>query len=153
MLPAPPGFPDTIHLSQLITATYDGTPLRVQSELDLGPDAVVAALSPLGGPPVMTIRWTGAGIEIDKSEALPPALDGRRILADIMLAYWPPAVVSAQLSAGTAFSATETQRRVTHNGATMIEIQTVQSDHRETVTIINSAQNYELTIISKRPKP
>lgn len=152
-LPAKPDYPETLHLSQLITATYDGAPLRVQSELNLGSDLVSAALSPLGGPPVMTIQWTSAGIEVDKGAALPDAVDGRRILADIVLAYWPVDFVQFHLSDGATFSANDGQRVVAANGQAIIEINATQVGDREAVSIANFAQNYELSIVSKRPKP
>lgn len=152
-LPALPQFDEALHLSQLITATYGDAPLRIQSELDLGPDQVVAVMSPLGGPPMMTIRWSSAGIGVEKDAALPGALDGRRVLADIVMAYWPVAFVNTHLDDVAVFREDGTRRQLLLGEEVISEITTTQTGDRETVTITNFAQNYDLTIVSKRPKP
>ncbi len=146
--PIRPSYPVEARLSQLITTTHNGQEILVQGDLYLGPDRVMAVFSYPGGPPVLTIRWMRAGMDVIRDSSVPAALDGRRILADIFLANWPILTVQAHLS-GEATLVSETGRRIVMlGGRTILEIAISDTSSRTKIALHNHAQGYVLTIVS-----
>lgn len=144
-----PEFPENVQLTQLVSTTRDGQTLRVQGDLVLGPQAVDVAFSVLGGPQVMAIHWSEAGLNVSGSDAVPRGLTGRRVLADIVLAHWPTAYLQQHLSVGAVIAESGGRRTVSVGGAVIVEITTGKSAGRTEITLVNHAQGYEMTIISK----
>lgn len=151
--PIRPSYPVEARFSQLITTTHNGQAVLVQGDLDLGPDRVMAVFSSPGGPPILTIRWTATGMDVIRDSSIPAALDGRRILADIVLANWPILTVQAHLS-GEARLVSEPGRRVVMlDGRTILEIGISDTGSRTKIALHNHAQGYVLNIVSKPVAP
>ncbi|WP_417514721.1 DUF3261 domain-containing protein [Minwuia sp.] len=146
--PAQPYYPEVTRISQLITTVHDRQQLRFQGDLQLGREAVTAVFSLPGGPPLLTINWTAGGIDVHKTTAVPVGLDGRRVLADIVLSFWPASIIETHLIGGRV--ADEIGRRtIKCDGDPVIVIDHKGDAARTETRLLNLAQGYYLTIVSK----
>lgn len=151
--PVRPSYPAMARFSQLITTEHDGRSVRVQSDLELGPERVTAVFSLLGGPPVLTIYWTAGVMDVTSDNSVPVGLDGRRILADIVLANWPASIVQKHLSRGARLVMKPGRRIVSSGARTIIEIDISDTGDRKIFRLHNHAQGYALIVMSKLGTP
>lgn len=146
VLPSPPSHPGGPPLSQLVSGRYQERRQVFQADLDLGPEQVDVALSIPGGPVMARIRWDSDGVRTDGADAVPAAIEGERILADLFLSRWPVEHVQSSLSAGAVVVQDDGRRVVYEGKRTVIVIETHHAGGIESTMVRNYDYGYDLTI-------
>jgi hypothetical protein len=116
-LPRPGELGRTLEAAQLVTAHYGEQTIVFESHLSATPERfLLVGLDSLGRK-ALTITWTDAGIVTEAAPWLPDTLRADNILADIVLLYWPEAVVRRTLAAaGANLVSGPRQRRIIRAG-------------------------------------
>lgn len=117
-LPAPASLGRSIEADQLVVAHYAERTVTFEARISASPTRVdIVCVDPLGRTS-LSIHWTATGIASDKAPWVPDDLHPDNILADIVMLYWPEAVVSRALAAsgGTVIAAADV-RSIQSRGA------------------------------------
>jgi len=116
-LPRPADLGRSVEVAQLVTARRGGDAYVFEARLSVTPERVLLAGVDSMGRRAMTVTWTDAGLEVEAAPWLPEALRPGSMLADIVVLYWPEAVVAKALApAGGTLAADGHGRRVTIGG-------------------------------------
>ncbi len=151
-MPPAPGFPDPFEVAQTIWGTQpDGTLTRFQARLSVAPALVKAVLLDDLGRRALTLTWGPDTFAIDRAPWLPAEVEGPRMLADLMMVYWPLSIVQAALD--PPLSATQstdgTDRRILSNGVPYIHISRPPGNPWPGPALLeNQALGYQLKIHS-----
>ena len=92
-LPSPAELGRSVDVVQLVTARHDGESFVFEGRLLIRPDRLVLVGSDGMGRRAMTVTWASGKIDVERASWLPDNLRPENILADIVLLYWPEAVV------------------------------------------------------------
>ncbi|WP_161539690.1 DUF3261 domain-containing protein [Paramagnetospirillum kuznetsovii] len=92
-LPSPADLGRSVEVVQLVTARHDGESFVFEGRLLIRPDRLVLVGSDSMGRRAMTVTWEAGKVEVERASWLPETLRPENILADIVLLYWPEAVV------------------------------------------------------------
>jgi hypothetical protein len=114
-LPTPPWphHADPIEAMQRIEATLpDGTRLAFQARLSLGPQGATVVLLDDLGRRAVTATWTDLGAHVSQASWLPSWMEGRRMLADLVMVYWPQTLVRSGLPSTLEVEEVQGDRRV-----------------------------------------
>jgi hypothetical protein len=96
-LPAPGDLGRSVESVQMVTARHGGDSFIFEGRLSVTPDRLLLAGSDSMGRRAMTVTWTKGRVEIERAAWLPDSLRPENILADMVLLYWPEAVVRQAL--------------------------------------------------------
>ncbi|WP_413203973.1 DUF3261 domain-containing protein [Rhodospirillum sp. A1_3_36] len=99
-LPTPhwPHHAAPIEAMQRIEATSpNGTRIAFQARLSLGPQGAAILLLDDLGRRAITATWTDLGAHVSQASWLPSWVEGRRLLADLVMVYWPQTLVRSGL--------------------------------------------------------
>lgn len=98
-LPRPGDLGRPVEATQLVRARYGEQSIVFESHLSASADRfVIVGLDTLGRR-ALTVTWTDAGIEMESAPWLPRQIRPEHVLADLVILYWPEAVVRAALAA------------------------------------------------------
>lgn len=147
-LPAPPNYPETRALTQIIRARRDGETRAFEAALTLSPAEVVIVIAAVAGPRLATITWTGEGVSQDRAALAPDAVPVENVLADIFVGMWPAEAVRASLPDGVELSE-ETGVRILSRGDEQLILVVTDPANPHVTTLTNVALGYELTIRSR----
>ena len=87
-----------IEVSQLVVAQYGSRNLAFEGRVSASHDHFdLLCIDPLGRQAIR-IHWTASGIVSDKAQWVPEDLHPDNMLADIVMLYWPEAVVAQALA-------------------------------------------------------
>lgn len=103
------------------------------------------------GQRVLSLRWNGTTLDVQRHPLLPAQVDPARVLRDIQYAFWPTADVQAVLPAGWHLR-DEVQRRDLLNGDSLVLRIDYESDvprWQGTVRLDNKLEGYRLEIRSE----
>jgi hypothetical protein len=152
LLPARPGYPETVELAQTILASFDGRRVALGAALALSPERVWIVLTAADGPRILTLDWTAAELAEERTALAPAGLRGAEVLAAIFLAQWPRAAVAAALPAGAALAEVDGRRRVAFAGRIVAEVadQPAGPDGRRRQDLRNFDFGYQMAIITER---
>ncbi|MDZ4759884.1 MAG: DUF3261 domain-containing protein [Alphaproteobacteria bacterium] len=149
-LPPKPGYPGAYTGVQTVVGEYGGRRAAFEAVLELSPDVASIALTTVGGPRILSVRWSSAGIVEDRTPLAPPELKGISVLADIFLSLWPVEAVQAAAPAGVEITEAGALRRVAAAGRTIVEVETLQrSDASMRQELRHSDFGYTLRITTE----
>jgi len=100
-LPRPSELGRSLETMQLVTARFGDRVLTFESRLSASAaQFLMVALDPLGRR-LLTIAWSDAGLVFEAGAAAPAAMRPENILADLVILYWPEAVVRRAVAPAT----------------------------------------------------
>jgi hypothetical protein len=99
LLPGPASLNRRIEASQLVVARYGARTIAFEARISAAPDHFDLLCIDTLGREAMRIHWTQAGIVAEKAPWVPENLRPENMLADIVMLYWPEAVVADALAA------------------------------------------------------
>lgn len=148
-LPAPPAYPRTETLIQTVVGRYQDRRTAFQAVLDLSPERVSIVLTAPSGPRIMTVEWTEAGVEVERTSLAPEELSALNILGDIFLAQWPADQIAGALPDGFAVDDGQ-PRTITGPGGLVVRVEQQEAaDGLHRATFENLSFGYALTIVTE----
>lgn len=150
-LPDLPGYPDPIAAVQAIHVDRAGQRADVQAVIELRPDLLVMVVAHPAGPRLATIAWSADGVRVERGAVLPAAaaLQPEDVLADLMLAFWPEAMVRRNLGDGLLLVVDPGRRQVVRDGVVLVDIHRNDADPWNHQTRLDRRDlGYKLTIDS-----
>jgi hypothetical protein len=150
---APAEFGAELSLAQRLTVTDapaepDGALVERQLDTLLQVDAQQLQLAGLAlGQRVLTLRWDGRDLAVQRHPMLPAAVDPARVLRDIALVFAPLPALRAALPDGWTLDEANGQRTLRQAGAPRLTVRYL--DGRARVEIDNHAERYRLRIESR----
>ena len=98
-LPGPASLNRRIEVSQLVVARYGTRTIAFEARISAASGHFDLLCIDTLGREAMRIHWTQAGIVAEKAPWVPENLRPENMLADIVMLYWPEAVVIQALAA------------------------------------------------------
>jgi len=150
---APAAFGAELSLAQRLTVTEapdDPAGAVTERQLDtlLQVDAAQLQLAGLAlGQRVLTLRWDGRTLAVQRHPLLPAAVDPARVLRDIALVFAPLPALQAALPAGWTLDEAGNERVLRQAGEARLTVRYL--DGRARVEIDNRAEHYQLRIESR----
>ncbi len=150
---------DAIDVTQQVTASWKNTSSNetetgtFQARLSLERDHVRIVMIDDLGRRAIDIDWTTAALSVQTADWLPKTLDARRMLADIVMVYWPLDVVRDALPGTISIRETMGERvlRINSNGRFYARIERPIRDVWQGVANLrNERFGYAITIRSQR---
>lgn len=123
---SPASFAGTASLAQRLRFEHAAgvpgdTPRTLDVMLEIDPHEVRLAGIAMGQR-VLSLRWDGTSLDVQRHPLLPAQVDPARVLRDVQYAYWPSAAISAGLPAGWILEDDAAQRRLLHDGRAVLRI-------------------------------
>lgn len=150
---APAAFGAQLQLAQRLTVTDapdDPSGAVTERQLDtlLQLDAQQLQLAGLAlGQRVLTLRWDGRELQVQRHAMLPAAVDPARVLRDIALVFAPLPALRALLPVGWTLDEAGNERTLRQAGEPRLTVRYL--DGRARVEIDNRAERYQLRIESR----
>lgn len=152
---SPQGFGGEVSLAQRLSfKRAKGLPGSAPRQLDvlLEIDATQVQLAGIAmGQRVLSMRWDGSTLDVQRHPLLPVQVDPARILRDIQYAFWPIADLQATLPVGWQLRDEPLQRELLRGDTPVIAI-AYESDTprwQGTVRLDNKLEGYQLEIRSQ----
>lgn len=121
VLPRPGDLGQSFEITQLVTARYGKESYVFEGHLRATPDLFLMVGLDLTGRRAITITWTDAAIAYEAAPWVPGAIRPENILADMILLYWPTAVLRrALLNPDVLVSEDATRRSISFDGQELI---------------------------------
>jgi len=96
-MPTPADLGRSVEVTQLVTAHYGDQTFAFEAHIGATPQHFLLVGLDLLGRKLMTIDWTKDQISYETAPWVPSQLQPENILADIVLLYWPEAIVQKSL--------------------------------------------------------
>jgi Protein of unknown function (DUF3261) len=147
-LPAPEDLGRRVDVVQMVTARHGADSFAFEGRLSVDGNRLQLVGSDAMGRRAMTVTWNGGLLEVERAAWLPESLHPENILADIVLLYWPEAVLRRSLNGADL--------RPTATGRTVGDVITVswQGDPWTGIARLhNKAWDYDLEIRSAPVMP
>lgn len=151
-LPSRPGYPGEVAVVQDLDAVHGDQAFDVQAVLQASAEHLVLVLTLPFGPRLATIDWSAGGVAIRRDLDLPVAarVPPEAVLSDIVLAFWPEALVRSSLREGVSLVVEPGRRLVIRDGVAVIEVHYDGADPWNGRTRLdNHLFGYRLTIDSR----
>jgi hypothetical protein len=158
VMPRPRDLGRSFEVAQLVTARYGEQAYVFEGHLSATPERFLMIGLDTTGRRALTITWTDSGIIYEAAPWVPAQLHPENILADMVLLYFPDAVIARALSAsGGAVTTTPSRRSITADGK-----EVVVAEYQPAVPgdpwsgrqhYRNLAWGYELDIQTAEPAP
>jgi hypothetical protein len=97
-MPTPADLGRSVEVTQLVTAHYGDNTFAFEAHISATPEHFLLVGLDLMGRKLMTIDWTKDKIFYETASWVPSQLHPENVLADIVLLYWPDAVVRKSLA-------------------------------------------------------
>lgn len=156
-LPRPVGLERSVRASQLVTLRRGDQAFTFQGHIEAGPARFTLVGLDMLGRRAMTIRWTDDALSAEAAPWLPDGFDVRNMLADIVVIYWPEAVVRQTLrDAGGVLDVGPHRRVVTFDDREVVRIDYTPSAAAPwsgKTHYVNSAWGYAVEIQSVEAAP
>ncbi len=154
-LPRPEELGRSVEVSQLVTARYRGETIAFEGHLSATPDRVLLVGIDGLGRRAITITWTDAAVTAETAPWLPSSLRPENMLADLVLLYWPEAVVRRAIAPSAAtLEANSRTRSVSVAGKEITHADYSGADPWSGhVTYRNLAWDYSLDVQSREDTP
>lgn len=150
-LPPPAGLGRVVEAVQLVTARHGDDVFLFEGRLSVTADAVVMVGTDPLGRRAMSLRWTAAGLEVERADWLPASLHPEHVLADIILLYWPDHAIAGHLT-GAVVEAVSDGRRIRRDGKDVIIIRYQGDPWVGVARLENLAWGYKLDVRSSEVK-
>ena len=158
VMPRPVDLGRTFEVSQLVTAQYGDQTYVFEGHLSAKPDRFLMIGLDTTGRRALTITWTDSGISYEAAPWVPAKLRPENILADMVLLYFPDAVIGKALAgSGGTVTTSASQRVIEADGK-----EAITADYQPAVSgdpwsghqhYRNLAWGYELDIQTAEPTP
>ncbi len=128
----------------------DGAPRTLDVLLEI--DAAQVRLAGIAmGQRVLSLRWNGTKLDVQRHPLLPAQVDPARVLRDIQYAFWPTTALQAALPAGWQLRDEPRRRELLRGDVTVIRIDYDRDTPRwqGTVKLENTLERYRLEIRSQ----
>ncbi|HTI88630.1 MAG TPA: DUF3261 domain-containing protein [Alphaproteobacteria bacterium] len=119
VMPRPRDLARSINAVQHVTAHYGNQTFVFDNRISITPDRVRLVSLDSSGNQAMTITWTSGGVYSEAAAWIPEPLRPEKILADMVILYWPEESVRIALIGGTLHAAPE-HRSVVADGQDVI---------------------------------
>jgi hypothetical protein len=121
VMPRPGDLGRKLEATQLVTARYGDRAMIFEGHISATPERfLLVVVDPLGRK-AMTVTWTDDGVTYEAAPWLPATVRPQNMLADIVLLYWPEAVVrQALLASGGTLAASGQMRSISVAGQEVI---------------------------------
>ena len=110
-MPKPYDLPRPVEAVQLVTASHGDETFAFEAHIHATPDHFLLVGLDMMGRKLMTIDWAGDKVSFEAAPWMPPELRPENILADLVLLYWPEAIVRQSLIMPSARFAVTAHRR------------------------------------------
>ena len=122
-LPVSPSPGRSLEVAQLVTAHYQDRTFSFEGHIAISPERLLLVGLDTLGRRALTVTWTADGVTVDAASWLPDTLRPGNMLADIVMTYWPEAVVRAALTGASLETARNGERVIRHvDGTAVIRI-------------------------------
>jgi|AGTN01.2.fsa_nt_gi Protein of unknown function (DUF3261). len=146
-LPSPAELGRSVEAVQLVTARHGGDVFLFEGRLSVSPQMLtMVGTDPLGRR-AMSLRWSPAGLEVERASWLPDGLRPENVLADIVLLYWPDGALARHLAGATVEAAAD-GRHIRRDGADMIVLSYRGDPWSGVARLDNLAWGYQLEVRS-----
>lgn len=100
------------------------------------------------GQRILLLSWDGSQLVEQREPVVPRALDGRAILRDLQLVYWPAAAVRAALPRGWQLQEQAARRRLLRGATVVFESERGDADPLGNASLWNHVGQYRIDIES-----
>ncbi|WP_372395056.1 DUF3261 domain-containing protein [Azospirillum sp. HJ39] len=97
-LPRPADLGRNVEAAQLISGRHGDRTFAFEGHISVTPEKMTLVGLDTLGRRAMTVTWTDAGVDVDAAPWLPPEVRPGAMLADLVVLYWPEAVVRRSLA-------------------------------------------------------
>jgi hypothetical protein len=112
-LPSPADLGRSVETIQMLVVRYDGQTFAFEGRLSITPDSLILVGLDGMGRRAITVTWNGRDTVMETAPWLPATFRPTGILSDIVVLYWPEAIVRRALAtAGCDLVAMAKTRRV-----------------------------------------
>lgn len=150
---APAAFGGSVSLVQRLafeaaTALPDQPARQLDAQLEIDADEVRLAAVALGQR-ILTLRWDGTSLDVQRHPQLPAQVDPARVLRDVQYAYWPIAALRAALPEGWTLDDADQRRQLRHAEQLVLSIRyDAVPRWTGTAELDNRVEGYRLSIAS-----
>ena len=151
-LPDRPGYPGEVAAVQSIHALRGGETADVQALVEVSAEQLILILTLPIGSRLATIDWSAQGVAVGRTLSVPggTAVQPEDVLTDLVLAFWPEAVVRNSLHEGLSLVVEPDRRLVMKDDALLVEVRRDDADPwNGRVLLDNRMIGYQLTIVSQ----
>jgi hypothetical protein len=121
-LPRPADLGRSVQAVQLITFRRGNQIMVFEGHLSITPERLLLVGIDSLGRRAMTLTWTEMGLTAEAAPWLPPAVRPGSMLADIVMLYWPAAVISASLPPGGEVIESAGRRQILLDGKSVLDV-------------------------------
>jgi hypothetical protein len=147
-LPAPADLGRAIEATQLVTARRAGETHVFEARLSVDRERLMLVGTDMLGRRAMTIEWRAGSVTVDKAAWVPDSLRPENVLADIVMIYWPDAVLASAVH-GAAVASDSGGRRI----GDAIRVNWDGDPWTGAAKLVNSSFDYELSVRSALVAP
>ncbi len=149
-LPKPSELGRSLEASQLVTAHYGGQTFAFEGHVSATPERVLLVGLDTMGRRAVTVEWTEQGFRAERAPWLPEQLRPENMLADMVILYWPEAILRRALGpSGGGLAAGARFRSISADGKEVIRADYSAADPwNGKLTFSNFAWDYELDVQS-----
>ena len=101
VLPRPSDLGRSLDATQLVQAHYGDQTMVFEGHVSVTPERVLLVVVDPLGRRALSVTWTDAGVSYDAAPWLPATVRPENMLADIVVLYWPEAIVRQALVGGS----------------------------------------------------
>ncbi|HEV2676109.1 MAG TPA: DUF3261 domain-containing protein [Aliidongia sp.] len=101
VLPRPGDLGRSLDATQLVSARYGDQAMVFEGHVSVTPERLLLVVVDPLGRRALSVTWTDAGVTYDAAPWLPATVRPENMLADIVVLYWPEAVVRRSLVGGS----------------------------------------------------
>jgi Protein of unknown function (DUF3261) len=156
-LPRPVGLDRAVRASQIVTLQWSDQTFTFLGQIEAGPATFTLIGLDMLGQRALTVHWTDTALTAETVPSVPDGFDVRNVLADIVVIYWPEAVVRRMLGeAGGVLQAEGRSRSVSVDGHEVIRIEYNPSETAPwsgEVHYVNKGWKYKIDIRSVEAAP
>ncbi|PWC35983.1 DUF3261 domain-containing protein [Azospirillum sp. TSO35-2] len=156
-LPRPGDLGRRVEAVQLITGRHGDQTFVFEGHLSVTPERLMLVGLDTLGRRAMTLTWTDAGVEVETAPWLPASVRPGSMLADLVVLYWPEAVVRRALAAaGGDLTEEPHARTVRLDGKELLHADhswTTGGPWTGTMHYVNRAWGYEIDVQSQEAAP
>jgi hypothetical protein len=124
-----------------------GPTITLDAAIEIDSDEVRVA-GMLLGQRVLLLAWDGEQLMESRDPVIPASLQGRSVLRDLQLVYWPVQAIAAQMPSRCQLRDVEGQRRVSCDGRLVLEAQREDSAQLGAARLQNRLGRYAISIES-----
>ncbi|MGL4768072.1 MAG: DUF3261 domain-containing protein [Formosimonas sp.] len=145
----PSSLQQNLQLNQQMTIAYNGQSHDLDALFETTPTQVQLALIKFGRR-VLTLRYDGAHLEVNKDFLVPQEIKPEQILSDVQLVFWPYESIAQQLPKGYTLIDSAQTRTLSLNGEPLYQIRySTQNPRWQRIELSHLKHHYTMIIVSQ----